>query len=107
MKGRVGFSPQYIKTLAGKSSAIAIMYDRVYDLTDYIPGGRQPRYKSGQKPPSKAPNSDFMDPLVVQLFSGRAGQDITKYWESLNLNSDVKTRQKVCLDNLFYDIFRR
>ena len=102
MKGRIGFSPTYLKTLASKQNAIAILFDRVYDLTDYIPGGRQPRYPVGTKPPDQAPNSDFMDPLVVQLFSGKAGQDISQYWENLNLGHDVKARQKVCLDNLFY-----
>ncbi|EON63727.1 chitin synthase [Coniosporium apollinis CBS 100218] len=102
MKGRIGYSPQYLKTLAKKSTAIASLNGAVYDLTDYIPGGRQAQYPVGTDPPSQLPDTDFMDPLVVSLFQQRAGDDITKYWDALNIDPALKWDMQVCLRNLFY-----
>ncbi|KAF2664201.1 hypothetical protein BT63DRAFT_418327 [Microthyrium microscopicum] len=101
-KGNIGYTPQYISTLASKSNVIAILYGKVYDLTAYVAGGRVPKYPVGTDPPSQAPNSNFMEPLVVQLFQQTSGGDATKYWESLSIDSALKARMKVCLDNLFY-----
>jgi chitin synthase len=101
-KGRVGFSPQYLKTLASKGNSISYINGKVYDLTAYIPGGRVPQYPPGTNPPDSAPDSNFMDQQVVDLFQQRSGQDVSKYWDALQLDSTVKRNMKVCLDNLFY-----
>lgn len=101
-KGRVGFSPQYMKTLASKSNTIAYMNGRVYDLTSYVAGGRSPQYPVGTDRPSELPDTNFMDNQVVQLFQQRTGEDIGKYWENMEIDAALKSRMKVCLDNLFY-----
>ena len=101
-KGDVGYTPQYVHTLASKKQkSIAILNGRVYDFTDYVKGGRRLEARPGDKIPSDA-DPDFMDNQVVQLFQGKSGSDVTKDWEVIDLNPDVKHRMQVCLDNLFF-----
>jgi chitin synthase len=102
-KGKIGYTPQYLKTLAGKQNYMSILYGRVYDLTAYIAGGRTPEYPAGTDTDNiDIPDSNFLDNSVVQLFQETSGTDATKYWEAMTIDPDVKTRMKVCLDNLFY-----
>lgn len=100
-KGHVGYTSQYIKTLASKGKQIAILNERIYDFTTYVQGGRTVQAKAGEDPPSDV-NTNFMDTSVVQLFQGRSGQDITRYWEALPLDPALRARMSVCLDNLFF-----
>jgi chitin synthase len=103
MKGRVGFSPQYLKTLAKKGDAIAYMYGKVYDMSQYIDGGRQVKYPVGDEDrPEQTPNVNFIDQSVVDIFRVQAGGDVSKYWEGLTIDLKTKNNMKVCLDNLFY-----
>jgi chitin synthase len=102
MKGNIGYTPQYLQTLASKQNYMASINGRVYDLTAYIAGGRSPKWPYYMQTPSVMPDSNFMDNQVVQLFQQLSGQDATKYWEVINMAPDEKTRMKVCLDNLFY-----
>ncbi|KAF1838871.1 chitin synthase 6 [Decorospora gaudefroyi] len=102
MKGRVGYSPEYLKTLAEKSNAIAYMNGRVYDLTDYIPGGRDVKYNKTTKKPKTRPDTNFMDPDVVDIFRVQAGKDISKYWANLEMDATKKKNMETCLNNLFY-----
>lgn len=99
-KGTIGFTPSYVKKLAGKQQAVAIINGKVYDFTKYLAGGRRAEVPEGEELPDV--DVDFMHPLVVQLFQGRAGEDITKYWNRLNLSDDVRNRMQRCLNNLFY-----
>lgn len=102
LKGHIGFPPKYIKTLAGKQNSIAILHDKVYDFTTYVAGGRAPRYPAGEDRPSTAPDSNFMDQRVVDLFQQLSGQDVSKYWDALDIDLQLKARMQVCLDNLFF-----
>ncbi|KAL7774021.1 hypothetical protein CFE70_003990 [Pyrenophora teres f. teres 0-1] len=102
MKGRVGYSPQYLKNLASKSNSIAYMNNRVYDLTDYIPGGRDLKYPVGADTSNPPPDTNFMDPDVVDIFRVQAGKDISKYWDNLHLDAQKKRNMLTCLNNLFY-----
>ena len=43
----------------------------------------------------------FLDKGVEELFRTQAGSDVTKAFEDLNLDTDLKSRMQVCLDNLF------
>lgn len=100
-KGDVGFTPKYLSSLAGKQQSIAILDDRVYDFTDYIRRGRRIVPKEGEDVPSDI-DRDFMDDRVVDLFQQRAGQDVTRYWAALNIDGGMRSRMRLCLDNLFY-----
>lgn len=101
-KGEVGYTPQYVNTLATqKQYSIGIIEGRVYDFTDYAKGGRPLQAKPGESIPSEA-SQYFMDPLVLQLFQQKSGQDVTKDWQQIALAPDVKARMKVCMDNLFF-----
>ena len=102
--GDIGYTPQYVSTLAKKTSnprAIAILNDRVYDFTTYLAGGRTLKAPVGQSVPAGI-DTDFMDNSVVELFQFRSGQDVTKYWEALNIDEGMRGRMQLCLDNLFY-----
>lgn len=102
-KGNIGYSEKYVKSLASKEKSIAIIGDRVYDMTDYTVGGRRiSPPESGEEFDVASIDVNFMDSSVIDLFSRRAGEDITKYWNALPMSADLKKRMKVCLDNLFY-----
>lgn len=100
-RGDIGYTPQYVNKLASKQQSIAILNDRVYDFTDYLRGGRRSIAPAGQDPPQGV-DTDFMHPLVVDLFRQRAGHDVTKYWTALSLDPALRSRMQLCLDNLFY-----
>lgn len=102
MKGRVGYSPQYLQTLANKGDSIAYLNNKVYDLTQYAAGGRDVRYPIGQQKPDEQINTDYMDNGVVSIFRVQSGKDIGKYWEGLNLDAQKKNDMLTCLNNLFY-----
>ncbi|KAI6897398.1 CHS5 chitin synthase, class V, partial [Hortaea werneckii] len=101
-KGNVGYSPEYVKTLASKDNDIGYIKGRVYDFTSYTAGGRSPDYPDGYDVPNDKPSSNYMDQSVVDLFTQRSGQDLTKYWEALNIDEGLRSRMQTCMDNLFY-----
>jgi chitin synthase len=101
-KGHIAYPKGYVKTLGEKSNAIAILKDRVYDMSQYVAGGRTTVYPEGQDRPDSNPDTNFMDTRVVQLFQQRAGQDISQYWDALDLDDALRHRMQVCMDNLFY-----
>ena len=100
-KGSVGYTDKYVKSLSSKGKQIAILNGRIYDFTTYNQGGRNIQVPAGQEQPTDI-STDFMDSSVVQLFQGRAGQDVTRYWEALPLDPSMRARMQVCLDNLFF-----
>ena len=100
-KGYVGYSYEYMKTLASKSHSIASINGKVYDLTNYIVGGRRTQAPPGKSVPDNV-NRDFMDSLVVELFQDKPGQDVTKYWQTLPIDPDMRNRMELCLNNLFF-----
>lgn len=100
-KGNIGYTPQYVSTLANKQESIAILNSRVYDFTSYVKGGRRLVAPPGQDPPTDV-STNFMDQLVVDLFQQKAGEDVTKYWNALAIDSGMRDRMQLCLDNLFY-----
>jgi len=101
-KGHVGYPPKYLQELADDRRYIAYINNRVYDLTQYVAGGAAPQYPSGHDSNVTLPNSKYMDSRVVELFTKHAGDDITKRWDELGLDSELRPRMKICLDNLFY-----
>lgn len=106
LKGRIGFSPQYLKTLNSKSQIVASINGRVYDLTEYDKGGRPMRDDKGNEGGDVKVDDrdavDFMDNDVISLFRQSSGEDITRQWDNLALDSAVKARMMTCLNNLFY-----
>ena len=108
-KGNIGLSKQYIaETLVPQNDrTVAILDGRVYDLTEYVSGGYQYREKEdgtddGVTGSDREEALQFMDDNVVQLFQRQKGTDVTRLWEQLNIDGDVKRRMKTCLDNIFY-----
>lgn len=102
-KGNVGYTAKYVGSLAEKTNSIAILQGRVYDFTKYNQGGRRVQALAGENVDDLGDvRTDFMHPLVVDLFRQKSGTDVTKYWDALSLDSDMRTRMQTCLDNLFY-----
>ncbi|KAF3767745.1 family 2 glycosyltransferase [Cryphonectria parasitica EP155] len=101
-KGNIGYTATYVKKMATEGSSVAIINDRIYDMSDYIAGGRTLRAPPGVSPPTDTSLLDFMDNLVVQLFQQKAGEDVTKMWNALAFDTEMRQRQKLCLDNLYY-----
>ena len=103
-KGRIGYSKKFIKTQVGKGRNLAYINGRVYELTAYLGAGASPIYPpnyTGPKvPPSSA--SNYLDDGLVNLFRQNAGQDLTQKWQALNMDAQLRTNMKICLDNLFY-----
>ncbi|KAL2130321.1 hypothetical protein VTI74DRAFT_6593 [Chaetomium olivicolor] len=100
--GNVGYSAEYVQTLSTKQQVVAILNNRVYDMTKYIQGGRRQQNPVGQPPPTDANAANFMHPLVVDLFQQKSGEDITTLWQALGIDAAQKKRMQLCLDNLFY-----
>lgn len=102
--GDIGYSPKDVRRLANNNKRhVAWIGDKVYDMTEYSQGVRLVVGAPGQDPAEYAnADTDFMDSQVEELFRGRKGQDVTKYWDTLNINSKLKKRMKTCLDRLFY-----
>ena len=100
--GNVGYTTGHVKKLSEQQQSIAIISGRVYDLTTYLTGGRQLVAPPGQEAPHDTALTDFMDPSVTELFQLKAGGDITKYWNALNIDAGLKDRMDKCLINLFY-----
>ncbi|KAE8165952.1 chitin synthase-domain-containing protein [Aspergillus tamarii] len=101
LKGYIGYTPQYISTLAKKSQNIASIDGKVYDLSTYISGGRRVAAPPGKEVPANV-DREFMDPLVVSLFQDLPGQDLSKHWEQLQIDAGMRDRMQMCLDNLFF-----
>ncbi|KAI1379347.1 glycosyltransferase family 2 protein [Hypoxylon crocopeplum] len=101
-KGNIGYSAQYVSTLGTKQNAIAILNGRVYDLTKYLVGGRNVRVREGEDLPTDPNITEFMDDLVVDLFQQKAGSDVSQLWNALDIDSGMRERMQLCLDNLFY-----
>ncbi|RMD39399.1 hypothetical protein DV735_g5730, partial [Chaetothyriales sp. CBS 134920] len=100
-KGHIGYTPKYVHTLSTKQKSIAIIHGRVYDFTTYIQGGRTTRAPPGQEVPDDV-DVNFMDPNVVELFQQRSGEDVSRYWDALDMDSVLRGRMQTCLDNLFF-----
>jgi len=102
--GDIAYSAKDVARAAkNQAKDMAIIGERVYDMTVYNKGGRRIIFPPGQENSDVSGiNVDFMDQQVADLFSGRAGQDVTKYWDTLNLSNDVKERMRICLNRLFY-----
>lgn len=100
--GFMGYTPKEIRNLANSGHTVAIYNGMVYDLTTYLTSSPAVLAPQGtQVANSDIIDRDFMDGNVLNLFKMRAGQDITKELDRLNLDSGVLTAQKVCLRNLF------
>ena len=100
--GNVGYSAEYVQTLSTKQRTVAILNNRVYDLSNYLSGGRIQRAPVGGSTDFDGTAADFMHPLVLELFQQRSGDDITTLWGSLGIDANQKKMMQLCLDNLFY-----
>lgn len=100
LKGDMSYSPKTIRSMALKQRLVIIINQKVYDLTDYGIGGRTWEPIKGM---DGAPaNLNYMDPGLIDMVRTRAGEDVTKYFNALNMDTDLRNRMRVCLDRLFY-----
>lgn len=97
--GFVGYTPKELKNMASDGKTVGIYNGLVYDLTGYTKNGPAVASPSGAVAPSV--NAQFMHEAVIDIFQFNSGKDVTKELDSLNIDSDILARQKVCLRNLF------
>ncbi|RHZ77100.1 hypothetical protein Glove_186g151 [Diversispora epigaea] len=101
--GQKAIAPKRVKDMAlTDKKNIAILHDNVYDLTSYIVGGRSTVGPNGEAVSDGGINKDFMDSLIVDLFTTDNGLDISKKFDALKLDSTLRRDQLTCLRNLFY-----
>ncbi|KAJ5755484.1 Chitin synthase 8 [Penicillium manginii] len=102
-KGYVGYTAKYMKSLADdESKNIVSINGKVYDMSYYIAGPRNPRFPEGKNRSTSGIKTDYMSPLLVTLFQQKSGYDVTKYWTDLDLDDTLRSRMELCLDNLFF-----
>ncbi|KAI7907878.1 chitin synthase-domain-containing protein [Cokeromyces recurvatus] len=76
---------------------IASIDERVYDLTDYMATARRyPASSNGE------PNYHYLHPSIEAIFTNFGGKDITSEWNNAILDALTRSRNKACLDNVFY-----
>ncbi|KAK6346734.1 hypothetical protein TWF696_006846 [Orbilia brochopaga] len=103
LKGYIGYSSQYVGTLGKKQRQIAIIGDDVFDVTPYLTGGRPYlAVPEGAEKPTEGVSLDFFSNDVLALFQDRAGEDVTKYWDALKLDTKSRQSQKSCLRYLYF-----
>ncbi|KAG1722688.1 glycosyltransferase family 2 protein [Suillus paluster] len=98
--GYMGYTPAEISTMANTGSSLGIYNGLIYDLTSYVNYGPAVQPPSGQQLPGTI-DDQFMDSSVVGLFKYNSGQDLTKQFDALPLDSATLDRQRTCLRNLF------
>jgi chitin synthase len=97
--GFIGLTPTDLGNMANSGSSVGVYDGLIYDVTSYIKNGPGIGHPTGQQAP--VVDRNFMAPEVLNVFQYNSGQDITKKLDSLNIDSAVLARQKVCLRNLF------
>lgn len=100
-KGYMGIKPNTVDKYASSKQYVGNIHGSLYNLTDYIAGGRVPHVRPGKELPSNV-DVDYMDESVVQLFLQHSGNDMGKYWDKLQIDDNMRQRMKTCLDNLFF-----
>ena len=97
--GFIGYTPTDLRNMANTGSSVGVYNGLIYDLTSYIKNGPGVGSPKGENPPSVDRN--FMSQDILDVFQFNSGSDVTKKLNSLNIDSAVLARQKVCLRNLF------
>ncbi|EPS36640.1 hypothetical protein H072_9862 [Dactylellina haptotyla CBS 200.50] len=101
-KGHIGYSPEEVSRQGKKQRQIAIIGDDVFDLTNYVSGGGP--YLAVPDGQDAGSNVDLQlfDSSVLSLFTDRAGEDVTKFWDALNLDPASRASQRSCLRYLYF-----
>lgn len=99
-KAYMGYTPKHITAMVEKGRSVASINGYLYDLTGYIIGDVSVRVQAGQTPPTDV-DRNFLLPSLVTLFQSFNGQDITKRWENLGINTALRYDQSNCLNNIF------
>ena len=98
--GYIGYSSSYVGQLANQQKKVAILNGRVYDVSDYVKGVAKVAPGPGEK--DVTADTNFMNPLVIDLFSQNAGADVSKNWQALRISGEERRNMQNCLDNLFF-----
>lgn len=99
-KAYMGYATKHIKGMLEDNKVVGVIDGYLYDVTDYVAGAITLRAKDGQDTP-KDVNLQFMHPDLISLFQSYNGQDITKKWQELSVDADVRSSMNRCLQNVF------
>jgi len=86
--------------MANMGYSLSIYNGMIYDLTSYV------NYRPAIEAPAGKQllggiDIEFTNSSVVNLFKYKSGQDLTKNFDSLGLDSAMLDSQRTCLRNLF------
>ncbi|KAL0083036.1 chitin synthase [Phycomyces blakesleeanus] len=78
---------------------IAVMDQKVYDITDYMATAHQYPIDS-----PGVPNYHYLDSSLEMVFKKYGGSDITEQWKKVSafMNDSTRAQNQACLDNAFY-----
>lgn len=100
-KAYIGLTEKEIKKkVEDHDKIVASLHGYVYDVTDYLAGEISAKAPPGEKLPGNI-NKNFMEDSVMDLFQQFSGQDISKHFDSLHLDSHAKKEVNRCLRNVF------
>lgn len=101
LKGHVGFTPKNIKALVSDQRTVAILNGYLYDITQYVIGDIQIRAPDGVTVDKSSIDTNFMAPEIISLMQSNNGKDITKQWQNLNIDKDLRNNMEGCLNQIF------
>lgn len=100
-KAYMGYTSKHIsKMVANQSKTVASINGYLYDVTGYMAGDITIRVQDGKSIPTDV-DKNFMLPALITLFQSFNGKDITKRWENLVIQSDIRESMNECLQNVF------
>jgi len=86
--------------MANTGYSLGIYIGMICDLTSYVNYRPAIEAPTGEQLPGVI-DIEFTDSSVVNLFKYKSGQDLTKDFDSLGLDSATLDSQQTCLRNLF------
>lgn len=101
-KAYMGYTHKDIKKLLTKESrTMASIHGYLYDITQYVAGDLNVRAPAGEEVDKSQIDTQFMAPEIISLIQSNNGNDITKRWENLDIDLELRNNMMECLNNIF------
>lgn len=101
-KAYMGYTPKSIKKmLSDDGRTMASINGYLYDVTQYVTGDINVRAAAGEEIDRGSIDTQFMSPDLITLIQSNNGGDITKRWENLDIDKELRTNMMECLNQIF------
>ncbi|PCH37422.1 glycosyltransferase family 2 protein [Wolfiporia cocos MD-104 SS10] len=98
--GWMGYTSKDLQNMASEGKSVGVIDSIIYDVTDYVTSGPGTAPLVNEILPGNI-DTHFMSDDVISLFQYNSGQDVSKKFSALPLDSNVLEWQRTCLRNLF------